>query len=170
MNLHNLIITVFTFINGSLILFVALRALPWINGVLYLWLVRFIITNYYPITPSYQAYNKRLNTSSSYMGSGMTYYSGDISGTSQRIGPFTYHNLNSGLRGTSQDIGNVTYHNFNSGLSGTSQRIGNFRYHNFNSGASGATQSIGNFDYINFSDGTHCTTQYIGNTAYTNCN
>jgi hypothetical protein len=125
--------------------------------------------SYYPITPSYGTYNRGIYTSSSFMGSGMTFYSGDISGSSQRIGPFTYYNFDSGVSGSSQDIGNFTYYNFNAGLSGTSQRIGNFTYHNFNSGTFGTTQSIGNFDYTNFSDGTHCSTQYIGNTAYTNC-
>ena len=38
----------------------------------------------------------------------------------------------SGLSGTSNTIGNYTYHNFNNGLSGTSNTIGGYTYHNFN--------------------------------------
>jgi len=118
--------------------------------------------------PSY-GYNPSYVWSNNF-GSNMTFYSGDISGTSQRIGSFVYHNFNNGLSGTSQRIGNFTYYNMNTGLSGTSQQIGSFTYHSFNSGISGTTQSIGSFDYTNFSDGTHCTSQNIGSSTYTNCN
>ena len=59
--------------------------------------------------------------------------------TSNRIGPFTYHN------GTDSNGGQ---------WSGTSQQLGQFRYDNF-TGPNGETQN--------------CTTNQIGQFAYTNC-
>lgn len=118
-------------------------------------------TNYYPTSYGYSAARPSNR---------FTYYSGSLSGTTQQIGHFSYHNFSSGLSGTTQRIGNFQYHNFNNGMSGTTQRVGQFQYHNFNSGITGTTQNIGSFDYTNFSDGTRCTTQYIGSFAYTNCN
>ena len=115
------------------------------------------------------------------------------SGTSNRIGPFTFYNDSNGVSGTANRIGSTTFYNYSDGASGTANRIGQttfynfgnnkgdtstgtsttigqFQFHNFSDGVTGTSNQVGGFTFHNFSDGTNCTTNRIGSFVYTNCN
>ena len=89
------------------------------------------------------------------------YYNGDITGSTNKIGQFEYHNF-------SDRKGNR--------MNGSSNRIGNFEYHNFNdnSGNSyyGSTNQIGDNSYFNLNgtDGSslYGTSSQIGGSSYSN--
>lgn len=102
--------------------------------------------------------------------SGMTHYSGDVSGTTQHVGGFSYPALSAGGRtvsGTTSHVGRMSYTNWSDGTSATTQHIGSMSYTNASDGMSATTQHVGSFSYTTSSDGSSATTQRIGNFSYT---
>ena len=91
-----------------------------------------------------------------------TVYSGDISGTTNRIGNTQFHDLQSqgrSLNGTSTAIGNTSFHNlqdnYGNSYYGDSTRIGNTTFHNlYGDGvsSSGTTSRIGNSEFSTWDD------------------
>ena len=92
-----------------------------------------------------------------------------VSGTTTKIGDFYYHDFNTGLSGTSTEISGFVYHDFNNGVSGTSTKVGGFVYPDFNNGLSGTSTRIGGFTYHDFNNGVSCVSSAIGSTVYTDC-
>jgi hypothetical protein len=92
------------------------------------------------------------------------YYSGAITGNAQRVGNFTYYNLQPQKSVTGQDLGNLDY--YSGAITGNAQRVGNFTYYNLQPQQNVTVQHLGNFDY--YSGTISGNTQRVGNFTYYN--